>query len=384
MFCRALLFSTVFLLSVALSSAGSTFGPPTSYPVGASICSLAIADYNHDGILDIAAGNKAGGIRVLLGNGDGTFQPGILTRTLHHRFGFACGPWLSGDFNGDGNSDLAVPYDDGNILTLLGNGDGTFTKVGNESRFKTIGRVADFNEDGIPDLMVIPPTACGGVVLLGNGDGTFRDDVTIPVPELCSMGGGPIAVGDINADGHQDVLFSIVCPEGGIVEYDVALGNGDGTFQDPLVKTTVNLSAAAFALGDLNHDGFPELVSANDYTGYIGVQLGIGNGTFSSHEAAYCNTGNYPFNLVLTDFNNDSNLDVAFETSGPFLYVGLGNPDGSITTCSLVDAGPTPSFLATGDLNGDGAPDIVVGNLEPNSTVSVILNTGPSKTGESH
>jgi hypothetical protein len=362
----------------------SIFGPPVPYPVGPLPCYVHLGDFNNDGILDIVVGNKAGGIRALLGNGDGTFQASILTRTPHPSHGAACAPWAVADFNRDGNLDLLVAYTTGQIQVLLGNGDGTFKLIGEGSKFSMQAASADFNEDGIPDLALVRVHGfCGALVLLGNGDATFRKGSQIFVGQGCLVAGGPYAVSDFNSDGHQDLLM-VGVGEGTIIDYYVAFGNGDGTFQSPLVTSTQNNAAGDFVVADLNGDGIADLAQASYSQGDVGVQLGAGDGTFPYTFPTYCYT-TYPTSyLRLADFNGDSVLDAAFITySGGGLFVGPGHSDGSFGPCSLVDAGPSPGPFAIGDFNQDGVPDLAVPNYQPNGTVSVLLNTQVAAPGRS-
>ena len=182
------------------------FQPATLEPAGASSSSTGIADpmatgdFNGDGKLDLAViGADSNDVAVLLGNGDGTFQPPVL---------YAAGSDLSsivaGDFNGDGKLDLAVTDSGTNeVSILLGNGDGTFQPpitdaVGSGPDAMVAG---DFNGDGKLDLAVADGGSNQVSVLLGNGDGTFQ------AGEQLAVGFDPdgIVAGDFNSDGHLDL-----------------------------------------------------------------------------------------------------------------------------------------------------------------------------------
>ncbi|HUH64682.1 MAG TPA: FG-GAP-like repeat-containing protein [Terracidiphilus sp.] len=226
----------------------STAGSALYHPVA-----LTIGDFNHDGRLDIATANNTLGASVLLGNGDGSFQP-------YKPLGSSNGPtWIAaGDFNKDGDLDLAITTAAGSVDISPGNGDGTFqgytsVATGNGSNPQSLA-VADLDDDGNLDLAV----ACYGAnavgVLLGNGDGTF-----LPI-ELYAAGAEPISVtvGDLDLDGIPDLVVTNL----GSNSLSVFQGNGDGTFLPlPGYSTTSGSQPAAGVIADLDAEGAPEIVS---------------------------------------------------------------------------------------------------------------------------
>jgi predicted NUDIX family NTP pyrophosphohydrolase len=207
-------------------------------------------------------------VSVLLGNGDGTFQAAV-------NFGAGSLP-LSvavGDFNGDGVQDLAVANElSANVSVLLGNGDGTFQAVVNfgAGNFPSSVAVGDFNGDGAQDLAVANNSSNNVSVLLGNGDGTFTAAVNF------GAGARPfsVAVGDFNGDGVQDLAVanegtSAFFTDGNV---SVLLGNGDGTFQ-----AAVNFGAGSnpwsVTVGDFNGDGAQDLAVANHHSANVSVLI---------------------------------------------------------------------------------------------------------------
>ena len=189
-----------YILATApiVGSSGFNLTEGAAYPTGDLPNNLVTADFNGDGILDIAvpAFNSLGtyvpgSVSIFLGNGDGTFTaaPSVPTGVFPS--------WIStADFNGDGKSDLAVTsLVDSTITIFLGNGDGTFAPLPAISEpFSDVGQLAvgDFNGDGIEDIAMTQPAARSVLILLGNGDGTF-----IPVAQQPAAGYNPlnIAVG---------------------------------------------------------------------------------------------------------------------------------------------------------------------------------------------
>jgi hypothetical protein len=267
-------------VSVLLGKGDGTFQPKQTISVGSGSRWMAVADVNGDGKPHMVIASNSGGIKLLRGNGDGTFQ-------VQQAFATGQGPGAVavGDLNRDGKPDLVVAnygtlLQPGNTVSvLLGNGDGTFAP---QQTF-AVGfapdsiAVADVNGDGRPDLVVgCQPFNEYGVnsvsVLLGNGDGTFAPPQTFPV--------GPtpfsVAVADINADGKPDILVPNVFYN----TVSVVLGNGDGTFAPP--KTyTVGKYPASVAVADVNGEGKPDLIVANDNGGSVpgGPCTGTGRGT---------------------------------------------------------------------------------------------------------
>jgi hypothetical protein len=303
-------------LSVLLGNGSGTFQTAVNYDTGfgARPNSVAFGDFNGDGKLDIVAADAAiNDVSVLLGNGDGTFQPFVQYGTGSEPISVAVG-----DLNRDGKLDLVVAnYGDqyGAMSVLLGNGDGTFQPARNydSGSFPVSVAVGDFNGDGILDLAVAHGVAAGFVsIQLGAGDGTF------PTSSIYYTDAAPVsvAVGDFNGDGKLDLATANFSSN----DLSVLLGNGDGTFQSSVNYLTSSLPSnpTAVAVGDLNGDGKLDLVVANSSNGSsnngtLSFFVGRGNGVFLPH-MDYTDVVS-PNGVALADFNGDGRLDFAFTDS---------------------------------------------------------------------
>jgi len=380
--------------SLPLSFAPAPGSPLLS---GSAGYTATVGDFNNHGKPDLIVVSQRGGVgaggsvSVLLGNGDGTFRPVPGDVTFG---GYGSSPETSvlatGDFNGDGILDLAVGNVAANFDTvriLLGNGDGTF-HAGHSVFVDGIKMVADdLTGDGKADLIVVGPGPSFYVrVLLNTGDGTFT--VSAPLPSLNGSGyQGRILVRDLNADGKDDL---IVGQAGGLA---VLLGNGDGTFRPAPGSPYVGNGGNGLFAADVNGDGKPDIVAVGFISSVgFGVSVLLGNGDGSFHAAPgpprVVSGANHRTQAgALADFNGDGTPDLAVvNTDG--LTILLGNGDGTfVPSGPLIESGDNVDVLAAGDFNGDGKMDLVttngyivgVGANRSQADLSVLLNTTGSQ-----
>jgi uncharacterized protein (TIGR03437 family) len=322
---------------------------------------VAVGDFNRDGKADIATVNSGtNDVSVLLGNGDGTFRAAVsypLALSLA-----AYESWLQvADFNGDGIPDLlATGVNSMNasvVSVLLGKGDGTFQILPPQLTGLppiTIPPIADLNLDGKPDLVCVANFAV--TVLLGNGDGTFQAPVNLP-----TNFGGFGATGDLNGDGIPDLVLQT-----GSSGISVSLGNGDGTFQSAINNPNTGVDAFDFVIGDFDGDGIPDVVS--NTLGYpMGLAFWKGNGDGTLQLPVVSASSLFENPLLAGDFNGDGILDIA----GPGLNIFFGNGDGTFQNAVQVSL-PYPMAVAAGDFNGDGRPDFAVA-LTPSNSITIVL-----------
>ena len=359
----------VLLLTTPLCA---QFEPRVDYAAGPTPFSVAVGDFNGDGIPDLAVVNSGAGpgngISILLGNGDGTFKTHV-----DYPAGGTPHSVAAADFNRDGKLDLAVANGNSNTVSiLLGNGDGTFqSPVSYATGQNTQWLVArDFNGDGIPDIATANygPDYQGGTVsiLLGKGDGTFWSQLSFPA------GTNPFGImaADFNHDGKLDLaVVNNNVPFGA----SILLGNGDGTFQAPILYAA-GRNPRIGDVFDFSSNGNLDLAIANCIDNDISILMGDGSGQFAS--PVDYSVGAYVQMLAGGDFDGDGKRDLVTANSGSNNISFLkGNGDGSFQTHVDFPTGGSPMWVAVADLNHDNAPDLVVANSADN-TVSVLLNKG--------
>jgi Bacterial Ig-like domain (group 3)/FG-GAP-like repeat/Domain of unknown function (DUF4214)/FG-GAP repeat len=353
------------------------FAPALPLDAGALPSAMATADFNGDGRPDLAVSNdtQSGGVCVLLGNADGTFQP-----AQAYAAGADTSAVTTGDFNHDGKPDLVVAEADGGTVSVrLGQGNGTFAAAQsfpagpNPSALIT----ADFNHDGRLDLAVVDDGGVGSVtgqrgvsVLLGQGDGTF---VTLP-PLPVGLSPVSIAAADFDEDGTPDLAVA----QANFDRIRILHGQGDGTFlagQDYAVAPDpVSITAA-----DLNGDGHADLVVANGFNVDASVLLGQGTGRFGAVKT-FAPDPNSGYHAVLVDdFNGDGHPDLALAGCPGFVLVLNGDGTGNFPTYTSLTGGIDGMALAAGDFNGDGQPDLVATSMVTD-TLALILTQSVTQT----
>jgi len=372
-----------------------TFGSPVQTPMGTNSAYLTYADLNNDGKLDfmVLAPDRSE-LNIMLGNGDGTFQapvtyaaPGevasmttvplsdstalILADAQAGALVFAFSDFtgkvslptvqtigapysnspafptvIAADLNGDQKPDVVVTGPAG-VIVELNTGSATFSSPVTYQAGTTpsASAAADVNKDGKPDLLVA--NATGVTVLLNNGSGAFQAGANVATGSAQA-----ITVADFNGDGNPDFAVTAPSSSGIGATISVALGTGSGAFGSPKAFASSGGSGSNIASGDFNGDGKPDLVDGS------ALYLGNGDGTFGAPRVLPA-SGVY---VAAGDLNGDGKLDVVVASPTlPQISVMLGNGDGTFQTAANIPTA-TVTSITIADVDGDGKPDLVLGN----------------------
>jgi hypothetical protein len=351
-------------LSVTVSTAAIGF---TSHAPASSGTVVAALDFNLDQIQDVAyltpGANFDGTLEIDKGNGDGTFTKITQSNTISYPYDM-----VVADFNQDGKPDIAITTQDQSVRVTLNLGQGKFSSLkkfpAGPGFIPTNLIAGDFNRDGKVDLVVF---SGGFSFLAGNGDGTFQSPiVSNPVgPDVSAM-----AAGDFNADGKLDVAVTDTFGN----DLQVALGNGDGTFQPPVVYPAGQIPFGVVA-ADFNGDHKTDLAVVNSIDNSISVYLGNGDGTLQA-QVVIPDFGSGPGRLIAADLNGDGKVDLAAPSLSGFVagtYV-LGNGDGTFQAPTAINFGTASSAFAAADFNQDGRIDLLSGGTN-GFPGSVLLQT---------
>ena len=352
--------------------ASSATGGATTVSLSASAGSLtpgvysAIVRYSAPGFFDGATS-----VTFHVATASGTLQP-----SASNPFATGSSPQsvAVADFNGDGFPDLATAdYGSNTVSILLGNASGGFTAApGSPFAVGTTPSsiaVADFNGDGLPDVVTANPGSNNVSVLLGNGMGGMTPAPGSPY----ATGVEPVsvAVGDVNGDGKPDILTANLSDQ----TVTVLLGSGTGGFAAATGNpVALGSSPQSIAVADFNGDGLLDFVTPA-FNGKVTILYGNGTGEFAG--ARPFTAGSFPQFVAAADLNGGGRLDIVTVNGNSTVTVLLANNSGGYTaaTGSPFAVGKLPQSVAVADMNGDGKPDLITGNAEDN-TISVLLGNG--------
>ena len=356
--------------------------PGSPVPVQAGPGNVLIGDMNNDRKLDlVVASAQARSITVIEGKGNGQFGAVLSNTTVAD----APGEMAIGDLNGDGKLDVALAsHDSYGVVLLTGDGKGGLAQAPASPIVMKLGRhphthglaVADINRDNKLDLLTCNNADNDISLALGDGRGNFsRAPQTFPV----GPSPYPFAVGDVNNDGWPDIVATASATGPSRREQlplsralTLLLSDGKGGLTPHQLPLRTGESWFA-AIADVNGDGKPDIVATHHELNAITVLLGDGRGGFTEANGSPFDFGVSLFNLIITDVNRDGRMDIV-ATSGNSLRVLLGDGRGAFNPEAPIPVGPGAWRVAAADLNGDGAIDVVTSNSDSNS-LSVLLGT---------
>ena len=387
-----LLALTVTFVALALAATlapaaaqAMSFSGPTNFATGGAPESITSGDFNSDSHPDLAVATQNTSVSILLGTASGSFTgptsfpAGEFTHSIS-----------VGDFNGDSHLDLVVVIEcqlgrdtcgnvggDSHVSILFGNGTGSFSGPSYLPPGPGVARVAvsDFNGDSDPDLVLTHGNNIA--ILLGAPGGTFN------APTYFAAAAYAAAVGDFNGDTRQDLAVTSSSPNPAAVS--ILLGDGTGSFTGP-TSLAAGSGLTSLVVSDFNGDSNRDLAVANmnnQAVGTVLILLGDGTGSFSGPTSFPA--GSFPLSVASGDFNGDSHSDLAVANEcvdGPCaidpstVTILLGDGGGAFSDPISFPAGTFPASVVARDFNGDSQPDLAVAN-NGSSNVSILLNGPP-------
>ena len=342
-----------------------TFAAPLTFAVGSGGRAVAVADFDHDGAVDLASANDFGNSATVLTNSTIFVAPAY--RFTLQQFGGVSGSFGGGattvaDLDRDGRPDIVAQFD--GVAAWLGVGRRVQIDADRSHEPREIA-IADLNRDGAPDLVTIDYAFASPNVriYMNHGDGTFA--IAQPLTSTLQIFG--LGVADFNEDGRMDLAMQGYDPSTRQGKLRIALGRGDGTFDIDASRDTVVPAAQRTVVADLNGDGHRDVVgsASGDLRG-VTVWYGKGDGT-SSYVEVY-DLPRPSMAVAVADLNEDGILDLIATGIDRSVQVRLGLPTGGFAAVAFydvaTDSSPFVDFIRVADVNLDGHVDVITGTLD--------------------
>ena len=351
------------------------FVPYPLFDIGNNMGTNALSDLNGDGHLDLTTG-----IIVFLGDGSGSFQESFEIKG-HPPIVFDV---LAGDFDQDGRIDLVLGLPVGqSVYVLFGREPGNSPETLFEEPISVSSVLSpwhvdsdDLNHDGLPDIVAVSAEEKELSILLNSGDRTFQSS-KLPVYST----GHDIALGDFNGDAHLDIVF------GDNNNSVLLFGKGDGTFNEEIVNKMrvdfVMMTVHRLCTSDLDRDGLSDIIAIGDkgVVVYRGCSIDIAEGLPVQPDIhlELVQQGRF---VEISDMNGDGTLDLVTQiysdTAVLQVFCGQqpsegGDPSFVAGTPFIPQVSGRGSVLAIGDVNDDGATDIVL-TSEETDNAEVFIN----------
>jgi hypothetical protein len=338
-------------VNIYLNNGNRTFASPYNFNVGPSVIKLISGDFNGDARSDIAIGYSGGSVSVYLGKADATFNGPITTNISN-----SISDWTIGDINRDGYTDIVTCNKSGNLITILrATGSGMFTysehSVGS-TNYPSVIKVADFNNDSFLDIVTgNTGLASKSVSVFLSSGGNFSTFTSYAAGEH-AVG---ITIADFNRDGKTDIATSNI-NSGNI---SVLLNSGIGIFSDQ-AKFMAGNRPIDITSADFDEDAYADILVGNFNSMDLSLLKGKGDGSFYSSKSYYAQGALNP--IILDDFNGDGKKDelITLMTGNGSLSSFRVHNEGivSLGASNCLTCGGASEFIAA-DFDKDGKKDIV-------------------------